>query len=362
MLLAGSLAYLIIRLVGTTEDSFAYGYPILFASIAYLNIRIVIAGNALIIGSNVIRFLLLLSAAGENRSMLVVNLFAAVLVAFSSVKITMLLKRFEEENIDIISKAAKKQEECNRTGLMVSNNIIQHFHEAMERMDSLSESLSTSNFSMSNIADSTESTADASKDVEHVISELTEKVYDVENFVSSIINISSQTNLLALNASIEVARAGAAGKGFAVVAEEIRKLSEETQAASNNITSIIQELNADTRRANESIETAVGSVSMQNELIKNTKGKFEEVEHEVSALIENINQMNTVMHETMESTGVISDNISHLSATSQEVASSSSEGLNNSQITVVEIQKCKEIFDAIYVLAQDLQRSLETVD
>lgn len=65
---------------------------------------------------------------------------------------------------------------------------------------------------------------------------------EITNIISAISSISGKTNLLALNASIEAARAGAAGKGFAVVAEEIRELSEQTQAQTNGISTLVNEI------------------------------------------------------------------------------------------------------------------------
>lgn len=416
MLISATMMYTVLRVVGTREDNFAYAFPVLFAAITYMNMRLIIAGNAVIIIVNVLHVLLNLQMfSTEQGSTMMVNVFVSILVAFASVRVTKLLKQFNQENIDVIQEAARAAEENQKTGLKIAEEIIRHFHDAMDMMNTLEESLSTSNFSMSNIADSTESTAEAiqqqavmcqnireyaeegktvagemneasgnvessvgdgvaligelrsqadnvikaSSIVEDVIEELTKKVHEVGSFVDSILNISSQTNLLALNASIEAARAGTAGRGFSVVAEEIRKLSEDTQLASNKITNIIQELNTGARRANESIANAMESVNQQNEVIVETNGKFTEVEEKVGGLLKNISQMSNIMTDTVESANVIFDNVSQLSATSEEIASSSSEGLGNSEITVQEVAKCKEIFDAIYSLAQDLQHSLE---
>lgn len=414
MLAAVTVVYALIVILNPNVLVFAYLFPPLFAAMAYLNQRIIISGNLIALAANVIRLVMDYNKTKELTLTLLIPVLTIGLAGAASVMIIRLLMSFNEENMAVITEAAKKQEQSNKNMTIVAENIMKHFDGAMEMLNNLNESINTSNFAMSNIAESTESTAEAIqkqaamcahiqqntdraesgtramieastrtdetveegagvvkelKQQAHIVEEassvtvevierLTTKVEEVENFVGSILSISNQTNLLALNASIEAARAGEAGKGFAVVAEEIRQLSEQTKEASNKITNIIDELNVDTKRANESIENSVASVTRQNELIEDTRERFEKVDAEVRELTENIVNTEQIMKEILDSTGVISDNISHLSATSEEVAASSLEGLRTSEATVGDMKKCKDILEAIYELAQDLKASI----
>ena len=72
--------------------------------------------------------------------------------------------------------------------------------------------------------------------------QLLEAARSIDDVMAMVGNIAGTVNLLSLNATIEAARAGAAGQGFAVVAGEIRKLSDQTQEATQAIGSQVHAL------------------------------------------------------------------------------------------------------------------------
>jgi methyl-accepting chemotaxis protein len=91
----------------------------------------------------------------------------------------------------------------------------------------------------------------------HKMSSLTEAAGRIGEISKLITDITSRTNLLALNATIEAARAGEYGRGFAVVANEVKSLAQQTSGATDEIGTLIIELQS---AANDSIQ-AVAAIS-----------------------------------------------------------------------------------------------------
>jgi methyl-accepting chemotaxis protein len=142
------------------------------------------------------------------------------------------------------------------------------------------------------------------------VSKLGESSAEIGNVINLITSIAEQTNLLALNATIEAARAGEMGKGFAVVASEVKDLAQETARATEDISTRVAAIQADTGTA----ITAIGEIG---EVI----GKISEYQTTIAAAVEEqtatTGEMNRGVAEAAAGVGDVASGVDDLAATTR---------------------------------------------
>ncbi len=371
--------------------------PIFVAQMAYLEKKRVLISTLVILPIFAVKSLSLSKNGTVSSTEAGTSIVLLVLIIASVYNITKIWIAFNNENMDTVRR--------------ISEELVTHFDGANGHIRALDEALNKSDLSMQDITSNIESTAheiqnqsqkcqdienntqnakaqtdimiqasskaldnvitgaesmdklhnhaqavkqDNEKTVEYV-STLIERTNAVQDILGTISNISTQTHLLALNASIEAARAGEAGKGFEVVAEEIGRLAKQSKSATGDIGAILTELGEDVEQVTASLNQSVETVEQQNNLIEETRGKFDAIESGVNQLMNVINDFKRVIDDISDDSIVIADGITELSANSQEVAAASNDGSRVMTQAVDDMTQVKATLTDIYNLAQDLR-------
>jgi methyl-accepting chemotaxis protein len=342
----------------------------------------------------------------------IIQVLIVLIIAFIDCYLVALQSRQNTENFDFMRTQYATQQNVSAEVISMAGQLGTKFQTAKQLSSQLDESMESSNKAINDISDSALFTAEeiqrqtamtsdiqenissaldaaekmkqASDDASKVVREgaeivdrlsvqsqdvirisgetkkstqnLNERIRSVEDIIAAITNISSQTNLLALNASIEAARAGEAGKGFAVVADEIRKLSEETQTETDRITEIIGELTVEAEKASENMNTSIQYSEKQNNLISETGNRFNDIRSAVKDLLISVDTIANMVNGIYNANVTITDSISNLSATSQEVAASTESCQQISQNNITCLNEMNQMLEEIYAISEKMEQ------
>ncbi len=144
------------------------------------------------------------------------------------------------------------------------------------------------------------------QDVSDMTKSVDEAFIAIESTLGTINDIASQTTILALNAAIEAARAGEYGRGFAVVTDNVRRLAEETQSHSKDITEITDSFTQNIKGSSTKIKEAFQNFATQAEEFS---ASSEEVAASSEEQIASMSQLTSATQDLQEMSRVLVEDV-----------------------------------------------------
>lgn len=257
------------------------------------------------------------------------------------------------ESVNMTAEAIQTQTEMNSDITTSLDAISEKAQEMANSSANVTESVNKGNELIHELTTKSEASARINSETAEMTVELQKSAETVNDIVSTILSISAQTNLLALNASIEAARAGEAGKGFAVVADEIRTLSENTKDSAEQISSTISDLIEKINIASDNMQKSFESATEQSALVESTGSQFASILSEVNDLSERVTAISESVSSCVDANTQVMDAISNLSASSEEVAASSSTSMELSNDCLEDMNTTKALLDDIMEISRN---------
>ena len=238
---------------------------------------------------------------------------------------------------DVLENAINQQEESKTSSqqiLEMLQSITDINSNAAAAATNASETESSASQGGKELQDSMKSIADLASELDSAsatMAALEKRSDSVGEVVKVISEIAEQTNLLALNAAIEAARAGEQGRGFAVVADEVRTLASRTRESTQQIQSMIEDLQRETKLAVTSMQGAKETAHHNTETVSSVAEKL---------------------------LGII-DAVSNIAAMNQLIESASVEQKRSNETVNASIQSVLSMSDSV---VSDANMSLKEID
>ncbi|MGO0062651.1 methyl-accepting chemotaxis protein [Brevibacillus fluminis] len=189
--------------------------------------------------------------------------------------------------------------------------------------------------------------------VVHVLHSDSTEIRDILQLIS---HVSAQTNLLSLNAAIEAARSGEAGRGFAVVADEIRKLAGQSQYATDQIQTIMGNIQNNTSMTLSVMESGKADVESVKELIHNVSQVFFSLEAAIGETERQIEQLSLLSANMTANAEEVTAGIEEMATIARESTGQVNNAAHSTQQQLAAMNSIVQSVMNVSALSQELKR------
>lgn len=239
------------------------------------------------------------------------------------------------------------------------NSYIQNVEEAVstitDEVNIAQDNLNTGNEVMKQLLEQVKISEESNELVAQKMGGLKECAAKMQDIMSLISSVANQTGLLSLNASIEAARAGEAGRGFAVVAGEISNLSSQTNSATAEINTLIEDIVAAVGEVTEAMDTLLECSRLQNQYVDTTADSFEKIHGSTQNIVGQVSNLRTTVDVVMEENKQVEEGIENVANVTQRVMDSANETLASCNTNLQSIAKVADIMNVLTEEATKLQ-------
>ncbi|WP_438348510.1 methyl-accepting chemotaxis protein [Paenibacillus sp. FA6] len=294
------------------------------------------------------------------------------------------------ESVGILTQSSNLMQDNALTTDRISKEVVMAFQEIATGVESqaqsvtdISNTMQQLNLSVAQANDASISMSDKSRDTDNITQEGQEKVVrltsdmsevldivsrtsdmmtqmneenqKIESIVSTIVGIAEQTNLLSLNASIEAARAGEHGKGFAVVSTEIRKLAQNSHAASADITEILSTTQRNIRQVNVMVNNGLLVVESGRNSADEIARLFGGIRHNTQQVLEQAQDLENMNEHIHQSSAFVLGEVNSVAAITEENTAAIEQVLASAEIQQQHVSETVNSIGHLNTLAVTLE-------
>jgi methyl-accepting chemotaxis protein len=163
-------------------------------------------------------------------------------------------------------------------------------------------------------------TRDTIRETEKRIKRLGERSQEISVAVNLINSIAERTQILALNASMHAASAGEAGRGFAVVADEVQRLAENARQATQQIGTLVLNIQSETTETVHAMNAAITQVVEGSRLAERAGKEMALTQDATGALVTSVQRIAEQSLQQAQSTSALLKRAALIKGSTQETS------------------------------------------